>query len=141
MLLKSGGISSLESRKNITISNIFIACTLKPKPTNHEKVNCRNPCRGHLNLYLECNVFACGFLYDLLIALALCLAVSASSGGSFMKRFMICLAIGVAFACKGPLAQNNWMGYPSHYIVGDVWDCIMETAIAGAFISWWYGRK
>ncbi len=86
-------------------------------------------------------MFACGLLYDLLIALALCLAVSASSGASFMSRFIICLAIGVAFACKGPLSQHNWMGYPLHYIMGDVWDSIMEAAIAGAFISWWYGRK
>jgi hypothetical protein len=53
--------------------------------------------------------FVKGILYDLIIAFALCLAVSmAGAGASFGTRFGLCRVIELAFIARGPLTAMNW---------------------------------
>ena len=57
-----------------------------------------------------------------------------------MRMFFV-LAMASLVILGGPLYEANWFGTPGHYLSGQLIDIIVGFGLAGAWMSWWTGRK
>lgn len=78
-------------------------------------------------------------LVAVLIAISL-VNMGIRSGASFGTRFMLVLSLAIFCIFQSALLNWNWMGFPWHFIKGEVIDLVVGWSLCGLFLSWYLGK-
>jgi len=84
-----------------------------------------------------------GIIIDLLAVMCatIILVMAKDKLVTFFMRWWVVMVIGFIVALNSYMLEWNWMGFPWHFVKGEIIDTFMEWGLCGAWLSWYLGRK
>ncbi len=86
--------------------------------------------------------FVMGFIYNLISVIILCIALAAANEKltSFGQRLWFVMLFALFVLFSNIMMSYNWMGFPMHFLKGQIIDVFAGYFLVGLWLSWYYGR-
>jgi len=83
-----------------------------------------------------------GLIIDLLAVMCVVIILTLAKDRlkTFFMRWWIVMIVGFVVALNSYMLEYNWMGFPWHFIKGELIDTFMEWGLCGAWLAWYFRK-
>jgi len=84
-----------------------------------------------------------GLVFNLVCILLVIMVINRGSTvfATFGSRLALVMTFGIFLVFGGPMMSWNWWGYPTNYVIADVFDMIVGWLLCGLWLAWYLGRN